>query len=90
MIAAIRKEPDLCVGNVLGSNLFNSLFVLPVGALIAPVEVPVGGTSDLLVSFLFAVALLPIFVIGNSFMGRTAGTLCIVAYVGYLTARVLF
>ena len=89
VIAAIRKEPDLCVGNVLGSNLFNSLFVLPVGALIAPVAVPPGGTSDLLVSFLFAVALLPIFVFGNSFMGRTAGTVCILAYVGYLTARVL-
>jgi len=89
VIAAIRKEPDLCVGNVLGSNLFNSLFVLPVGALIAPVAVPTGGTADLLVSFLFAVALLPIFVFGNSYMGRTAGAVCIVAYVGYLTARVL-
>ncbi len=89
VIAAIRREPDLCVGNVLGSNLFNSLFVLPVGALIAPVAVPEGGTADLLVSFLFAVALLPIFMFGNRYMGRVAGMLCLLAYVGYLSARVL-
>jgi cation:H+ antiporter len=89
VIAAIRKEPDLAVGNVLGSNLFNSLFVLPVGALITPVAVPAGGTTDLVVSLLFTVALLPIFVFGNSYMGRIAGAFCLLAYVAYLTGRVL-
>lgn len=89
LIAAIRKEPDLCVGNVLGSNLFNALFVLPVGALITTVEVPTGGTADLVVSLLFALALVPIFVIGKTLMGRVAGALCILAYVGYLSIRVL-
>jgi Ca2+/Na+ antiporter len=61
--------------------------VLPVGALIAPVEVPPGGVYDVVVSFLFAAALLPIFVIGKSYMGRTAGMLCVLAYVGYLGLR---
>ena len=42
VIAARKNHPDLAVGNVVGSNLFNVLFVLPITMLIRPVAVPSG------------------------------------------------
>ncbi len=42
IIAARKNHPDLAVGNVVGSNLFNVLFVLPITMLIRPVPVPSG------------------------------------------------
>ncbi|MDP7008581.1 MAG: calcium/sodium antiporter [Phycisphaerales bacterium] len=39
VIAAKKKHPDLAVGNVVGSNLFNILFVLPITMLIRPIEI---------------------------------------------------
>jgi len=40
IIAAKKGHPDLAVGNVVGSNLFNILFVLPITMLVNPVAVP--------------------------------------------------
>jgi cation:H+ antiporter len=37
--SAVRKEDDLCIGNILGSNLFNLLGVLGIAALIHPMEI---------------------------------------------------
>ncbi len=88
IIAAVRREPDLSVGNVVGSNLFNGLFVLPVGALVAPVTVSPGGVLDLGVSLLFALALLPIFFIGNSLLGRTASSFLLGGYLLYIGFRI--
>ena len=88
IIAAVRREPDLSVGNVVGSNLFNGLFVLPAGALFAPVAVPSGGALDLVVSLLFALVLFPIFIIGNSLLGRTASSLLLGGYLLYIGYRV--
>jgi cation:H+ antiporter len=90
LIAAIRKEPDLSVGNVIGSNIFNGMFVLPIGSIIAPVAMPDGGVIDLLVSLLFAAALIPVFVIGKSKMGRHTGAGFLLLYLGYLTCRTLY
>jgi cation:H+ antiporter len=37
-MAAIRKENDIAIGNVVGSNIFNILFVIGCSALITPIE----------------------------------------------------
>jgi len=39
MASALRKEDDLCIGNILGSNLFNLLGVLGIAALIHPMAI---------------------------------------------------
>ncbi len=87
IIAALRRESDLCVGNVVGSNLMNSLFVLPVGAILRPIAVPDFGLLDLFVSLLFTVSLIPVFYIGRSRLGRPIGSLFLLAYVFYLLIR---
>ena len=38
IMAAIRKENDIAIGNVVGSNIFNILFVIGASALITPIE----------------------------------------------------
>ncbi|MBL6904581.1 MAG: hypothetical protein ISR27_03535 [Pseudomonadales bacterium] len=43
IFAAMKCEADLCVGNAIGSNKFNGLFVLPISALVQPLIVPEGG-----------------------------------------------
>ena len=42
VIAARKGHPDLAVGNVVGSNLFNILFVLPITMLVNPIPIPQG------------------------------------------------
>ena len=88
VFAAMKGEADLCVGNVIGSNIFNGLFVLPVSALVNPLIVPDGGELDVLVSLTFAVFLIPIFIFGRTLMNREMGILFVVAYISYMAFRV--
>ncbi len=88
VIAAWRKESDLALGNILGSNVFNSLIVLPASALAGSVTIPKGGVQDLAVSWLFAAALIPIFLIGRARLGRTSGIMLLIAYAAYAFVRI--
>jgi cation:H+ antiporter len=88
IIAALRKEADLCVGNVVGSNIFNSLVVLPISAILRPLPIPERGVADIMMSLFFAAIIVPIFLFGKASMGRAMGAAFIAIYVGYLTFRV--
>lgn len=87
IIAAVRKESDLALGNVVGSNLFNSLFVLPIGALVTPIPIPEGGLLDLVASWLLVAMLIPLFIFGKARLGRGVGGLLLVLYCGYAIVR---
>lgn len=62
LVAAFKKNSDIAIGNVIGSNIFNILFVLPISALISPIAynaafntefyMILGGTLFLLVAML--------------------------------------
>jgi cation:H+ antiporter len=88
-IAAIRNEADLCLGNVIGSNIFNALLVLPISGLILPLEIPQGGIGDVIASLLFALVLIPIFFLRNSVMSRKMGAVFVMVYFGYMSYRVI-
>lgn len=87
VIAALRNEPDLALGNVIGSNIFNSLMVLPASGMIANVPIPAGGVGDLVFSWLLAAALVPLFFFGKAQLGRVSGAVFLLAYLGYAAAR---
>lgn len=87
IIAAVQREPDLCVGNVVGSNIFNSLMVLAIGALVRPIPIPPWGVLDLVTSFAFAAVLIPIFLIGEGRLSRPIGGLLLVSYIVYVLVR---
>jgi cation:H+ antiporter len=51
VIAAKKGHPDLAVGNVVGSNIFNILFVLPITILVNPIEISSDAWMYVLVMF---------------------------------------
>jgi cation:H+ antiporter len=87
IIAALRNESDLALGNIVGSNIFNSLVVLPVSGLIGRVNVPSGGIGDLMMSWLLAAILIPIFFLGKGRLGRAVGAMILAAYLVYVVFR---
>jgi cation:H+ antiporter len=89
VLAALRGERELAVGNVVGSNIINIGVVLGLTALVTPggVSVPSAALNfDLPVVMVSAVACLPIFLTGE-LIGRPQGALFFgfyLAYLGYL------
>ncbi|MEO0629464.1 MAG: sodium:calcium antiporter, partial [Planctomycetota bacterium] len=86
VIAAFRKEPDIVVGNIIGSNIFNLLCVLGITALVSPVplDAPEGfWDRDAPVMILVTVACLPIMLLGRN-VSRIEGVLLLGLYGGYL------
>jgi cation:H+ antiporter len=91
VLATVRGERDIAVGNVIGSNLFNLLGVLGLGGMFAPagVTVPAGALAfDIPVMIAVAVATLPIFFTGYS-IARWEGAVFLAYYVAYTTYVVM-
>ncbi|MEM9622968.1 MAG: calcium/sodium antiporter [Pseudomonadota bacterium] len=86
-IAAYKRETDLALGNIVGSNIFNSLMVLPAAAIIQPLPIPQGGDWDLAAGFLFVLVVIPLFFFSNARLGRPAGAALVIAYFAYLAFR---
>jgi cation:H+ antiporter len=87
IIAALRNESDLCVGNVIGSNIFNCLFVLPVAALIRPLPLPAGGIVDIMMTLAFSAVLLFVFFYNRATMNRRIAGALLFCYLGYMSLR---
>jgi cation:H+ antiporter len=91
VLAGLRGERDIAVGNVVGSNIFNLLAVLGLSAVVAPGGLPVSAAVlwfDLPVMIAAAVACLPIFFTGYT-IARWEGLLFLGYYVAYTTYLVL-
>lgn len=85
VVAALRGQRDIAVGNVVGSNLFNLLVVLGASALASPRGLAVSPAArhvDLPVMVAVAVACLPIFFTGHR-IDRWEGALFVVYYAAY-------
>lgn len=80
--AAIKGKPDIAVGNIVGSNIFNILFVVGTSALITPVIYSASFVMDSIVAVAAAVLLL-ICVIGKQRLGRLAGAVMLLGYGAY-------
>ena len=91
VLAALRGERDLAVGNAIGSNLFNLLAVLGVTASVSPNVIPVAHGAiqvDIPVMIAVAVACVPIFANGHV-LARWEGALFFLFYIGYITWLIL-
>lgn len=82
LIAARKGHDDLAVGNLVGSNVFNLLFILGLTATIQPVAVPAGGWVDLAAAALFAALLWPM-ARSQRRISRAEGALLLLGYVVY-------
>jgi cation:H+ antiporter len=88
IIATIRGERDIAVGNVIGSNVFNILGILGIASMVTPGGVPVAPsmlTFDLPVMLAVALACLPIFFTGLQIARWEGGV-----FLGYYIAYTLY
>jgi len=86
VVASIRGERDIAVGNVVGSNIMNIVFVLGFSSIIAQTGIPVPSAAirfDMVVMIAVAIACLPIFFTGHT-ISRWEGCLFFGYYVAYL------
>ena len=84
VVSALRKEVDICVGNVIGSNIFNILMVIGSVALIEPLNV----ARELLLfelptMLLFSVALIPM-IRGSLRVNRFSGVVLVSGYIAFI------
>ena len=80
--AAIKGKTDIAVGNIVGSNIFNILFVAGTTALITPVVYAPSFLVDS-IGAIATVILLFLCVVKNHKLGRFGGFLMLLAYAGY-------
>jgi len=83
LMAAYRKTADIAIGNAVGSNLFNIMFVVGLAGLVAPMDAVGIKSSDLYVMFGLTILLLPTVWTGLV-LDRKEGFLFLAIYVGYL------
>lgn len=83
--AAIKKNADIAIGNIVGSNIFNILFVIGTSAIITPVAYQAQFLVDTIVC-VAAVALLLVCLFNkDKKLKRWAGILMLLCYAGYFT-----
>lgn len=85
VLASIRGERDIAVGNVVGSNIFNVLAVLGASSLVAPDGIPLSAAVlrlDIPIMIAVAVACLPIFFTDHTIV-RWEGLLFLAYYAAY-------
>ncbi len=86
VVAALKGQHDISVGNLVGSNIFNTLLVTGAAGTVRPFEIGsrfAGGTDYwimIAVSGAFAAAI----IIGNRVIGRVCGSLMVCVYIGYI------
>ncbi|MCI5057421.1 MAG: calcium/sodium antiporter [Flavobacteriales bacterium] len=84
VIAAIRKQPNLSIGNLIGSNIFNILVVLGVTSVIQEIKInQLVLTWDIFWMFGVAILLLPLMIIGNK-ISRFDGFVLFGFYFAYI------
>jgi len=93
IVAAARKEMDISIGNLVGSNVFNILAVLGAAALIRPIPIPGGfAESGLLIDYLvmILISFLPWLMMRKACtITRKDGLFLLCCYVGYVLYLIL-
>ena len=90
VVAALKKNPEMAIGNVVGSNLFNIFLVLGASASITPLHL-MGITNFDLCSLVFASVLLWLFGVfyKKRTITRVEGTVLVVCYIAYTATLVV-
>ncbi|UCF07708.1 MAG: calcium/sodium antiporter [Thermoplasmata archaeon] len=91
VIAAVKKNPDIAVGNVVGSNIFNIFLILGVSATIRPLPFSANMNVDLAVVIMASLLLFVAMFTGRrrNLLERHEGAFFVVVYVGYILFTIL-
>lgn len=86
LVATVRNERDVAVGNLIGSSIYNILFILGVTCVALPGDLPVDAdllTFDIPLMAGVAVLCVPVFISGRG-VSRSEGILFVLMYLAYL------
>ncbi|MFN3525828.1 MAG: calcium/sodium antiporter, partial [Paracoccus sp. (in: a-proteobacteria)] len=86
LVAAFRRQSDIAIGNIVGSNIFNVLGILGVTAMVAPIPVAERFLTFDLPVMIAASALLTVLLLWRPAIGRGTGLVLLAAYALYLWA----
>ncbi len=90
IVAAIKKKPDIIIGNVIGSNIFNVFFILGTTATIKPLPFDFSINFDVGVSMLASVLLfVTTMTLGRKIITRSEGIIFLVLYVSFITYSIV-
>jgi cation:H+ antiporter len=93
VVAAIRKEMDISIGNLVGSNVFNIMSVLGVASLVRPIPIPGGFVESGLIIDYFVMmftSFLPWLMMRKTYtVTRQGGFILLFCYVGYIIYLIL-
>jgi cation:H+ antiporter len=90
IVAAAKKNLDLAVGNIVGSNIFNILWVFGVIPFVAPLKVPKFVSFDIGVMFLATLLLFIFMFVGKKHkLSRKDGTVFLLFYILYIAYLII-
>lgn len=83
--AALRKDADLAVGNVVGSNIFNIFWILGITSVITPIAIPAFAAADLAILLAVTAMLFLFMFVGRKHeLERWQGTVFVAMYASYI------
>lgn len=83
VVASIKKENDIAIGNVIGSNIFNIIFILGLSSTISNLTLDTSALVDMLVMLGSGIIILLISLFSKK-MQRWQGAITVLIYIGYL------
>lgn len=88
--AAYKKQADIAIGNVVGSNIFNIFWILGLSALIHPLPFSEANKIDILMTLLASAILFSLMFIGKKHViKRWQGAFMVTLYIAYITFSVI-
>jgi cation:H+ antiporter len=85
VIAAAKKEMDLSVGNIVGSNIFNIFFIMGIASVVKPLATPPGLVLDFIILILVSALLWAFMYVGKKYqVERWQGIIFLLLYVLYV------
>ena len=89
-IAAFKKQSDIAIGNVVGSNIFNIFWIIGISALIRPLPFNIKSNGDIAMTVFASLVLFFVMFIGKKrVIERWQGVFMFTAYIGYTVFLVL-
>ena len=91
VVATIKGHHDISVGNLVGSNIFNTLLVTGAAGVVRPFDITprLAGGVDYWIMVIVSAAFAGAIIIGKRTIGRVSGTLLVCAYFGYIIYLVI-
>ncbi len=89
-VAAYKKNTDIAIGNIVGSNIFNIFFVLGISAVIKPLPFQPASNADIMMTIIASILLFAFLFVGKKqVLKKWQGVMFLFVYVGYVTFLIM-